>query len=77
MNEIIGKNWDTLDNLSQYYVLNGYFSPVDVLSNSETRTLRDDYESAEKELGSDEEKLGLLRAYPNRLLPSRLMLDDA
>ncbi|MDG2473818.1 MAG: phytanoyl-CoA dioxygenase family protein [Paracoccaceae bacterium] len=70
MNEIIGKNCATLDNLSQYYVQNGYFSPVDVLSNSETRTLRDDYESAEKELGSDEEKLGLLRAYPNRLLPS-------
>jgi len=70
LNELVGKIHSTLANLSQYYLQNGYFSPVDVLSNSETRILRDDYESAEKEFANDKEKLGLLRAYPNRLLPS-------
>ena len=43
---------------------------VDAISEAEAEELRQDYESAEKELRGDTERLALLKAYPNRLLPS-------
>jgi len=67
---MIGSDSTSLGGLATEYLQNGYFSPIDVLSSSEARALRDDYEAAEKELEDDEEKLGLLKSYPNRLLPS-------
>ena len=56
--------------LSSIYAENGFFSPVNALSKSEADELRKDYETAEEELRGDTERLSLLKAYPNRLLPS-------
>ena len=56
--------------LGSIYAENGFFSPVDVFSEAEAKELRKDYETAEKELTGDTERLSLLKAYPNRLLPS-------
>jgi len=44
--------------------------PYDVVSEEEARNLRADLEAAEAELANHAEKLALLRAYPDRLLPS-------
>ena len=52
------------------YQKDGFVFPLDILSASETKELRDDLESAESQLSDDSERLGLLRAYPDRLLPS-------
>ena len=56
--------------LGSIYAENGFFSPVDALSKAEAEELRKDYEVAEEELRGDTERLSLLKAYPNRLLPS-------
>ena len=56
--------------LGPVYAENGFFSPVDAITEAEAEELRQDYESAEKELRGDTERLALLKAYPNRLLPS-------
>jgi hypothetical protein len=48
----------------------GFYFPVDVLSEAETAALLDDLESAENALAGDAEKLGILSAYPDRVLPS-------
>ena len=56
--------------LGSIYTKNGFFSPVNALSKAEAAELRKDYETAEEELKGDTERLSLLKAYPNRLLPS-------
>ena len=56
--------------LGSIYAENGFFSPVNALSKVEAEELRKDYETAEEELKGDTERLSLLKAYPNRLLPS-------
>ena len=48
----------------------GFVFPLDVLSADEAQALRDDLEAAEAETADDAEKFGLLRSYPDRLLPS-------
>jgi ectoine hydroxylase-related dioxygenase (phytanoyl-CoA dioxygenase family) len=52
------------------YDEDGFVFPLDALDPSEAAELRDDLESAERELADDPEKLALLRTYPDRLLPS-------
>ena len=63
-------NSEKVAKLGPVYAENGFFSPVDAISEAEAEELRQDYESAEKELRGDTERLALLKAYPNRLLPS-------
>jgi len=52
------------------YAEEGFVFPLDAINPSEAAELRDDLESAERELANDPEKLALLRTYPDRLLPS-------
>ena len=59
-----------LDALSQTYEREGFAFPVDVVSASEAQEIRNDLELAELDLAGDQEKLMLLRSYPDRLLPS-------
>ena len=56
--------------LGLIYAKNGFFSPVDAISKAQAEELRQDFEAAEEELRGDTERLSLLKAYPNRLLPS-------
>ncbi|MEM7408340.1 MAG: phytanoyl-CoA dioxygenase family protein [Pseudomonadota bacterium] len=60
----------TPGSIAETYDQDGFVFPVPILSAAEARTLRDDLESAEAELADEPEKLALLRAYPDRLLPS-------
>ncbi|MEJ6707131.1 MAG: phytanoyl-CoA dioxygenase family protein, partial [Porticoccus sp.] len=56
--------------ISQTYNEEGFIAPIDVISKQEAKTLRTDLEAAELELSGNPEKLALLKAYPDRLLPS-------
>lgn len=61
----------TSDNsLAERYRRDGFVFPLPVVSSREAQTLRDELERAEAEVMHDAEKLALLRAYPDRLLPS-------
>ena len=55
--------------LGKIYRDEGFFCPLDAIPAEEAKELRNDYEAAEKELQGDIERLALLKAYPNRLLP--------
>ncbi|MGA0427332.1 MAG: phytanoyl-CoA dioxygenase family protein, partial [Alphaproteobacteria bacterium] len=59
-----------LTDMTRIYYRDGYFCPLQVLTEDEALVLREDYESAEHDLRNDLERLLLLKAYPNRLLPS-------
>jgi len=52
------------------YNRDGFIAPIDVISPEEAQALRIDLETAELELSDNPEKLALLKAYPDRLLPS-------
>ena len=52
------------------YRRDGFVFPIDVVTIEESNRLRADLEGAEAELADDPERLGLLRSYPDRLLPS-------
>ncbi len=54
----------------EIYAQDGFVFPVDAVSESEARAIRADLEAAEAEMADDPEKLGLVRSYPDRLLPS-------
>lgn len=56
--------------LAAAYERDGFVLPLDILSEAEALSLRQDLESAEAELAGDAERSELLRAYPDRLLPS-------
>lgn len=56
--------------LTQSIAQDGYAFPLDVLGPEQAQQLLDELEAAEAELSGDEEKLALLAAYPDRLLPS-------
>jgi ectoine hydroxylase-related dioxygenase (phytanoyl-CoA dioxygenase family) len=56
--------------IGKIYAENGFFCPLDAITQMEAKELRKDYEAAEKDLQGDLERLALLKAYPNRLLPS-------
>ena len=60
----------TLDDFCETYERDGFVFPIDVISRTEAEAIRADYEQAETELANQPEKLALLRAYPERLLPS-------
>jgi ectoine hydroxylase-related dioxygenase (phytanoyl-CoA dioxygenase family) len=52
------------------YDRDGFVYPLNVISSQNAAELRADLEGAEAALASKPEKLALLRAYPDRLLPS-------
>ena len=56
--------------IAETYGRDGFVFPIDVVSEEEAKAVRADLEAAEAELAHDAEKLALLRAYPDRLLPS-------
>lgn len=56
--------------IQETYERNGFVFPLPILAEAEARALRDDLEAAEAALQDDPERLSLLRAYPDRLLPS-------
>ena len=60
----------SLGEMTQRYHQDGFICPLIALSEAETLALREDYETAEFDLRDDPERLALLQAYPNRLLPS-------
>ncbi len=56
--------------IAERYDRDGFVFPIDVVSRDEAEAIRADLEAGEAELGDDPERLGLLRSYPDRLLPS-------
>jgi len=48
----------------------GFLFPIDVLTDAEAATLLADYEQAERELAGDDDKLAILKNYPDRVLPA-------
>ena len=61
---------EKISKLGKVYSEQGFYCPVDAISEAGAEELRLDYEKAERELEGDNDRLGLLKAYPNRLLPS-------
>ena len=51
------------------YNRDGFIAPINIISKEEAQALRMDLETAELELSDNPEKLALLKAYPDRLLP--------
>jgi ectoine hydroxylase-related dioxygenase (phytanoyl-CoA dioxygenase family) len=60
----------TKESIADTYARDGFVFPIDAVSEAEARAIRADLESAEAELAHDRERLGLLRSYSDRLLPS-------
>jgi len=56
--------------IGKIYSENGFFCPLEAITKAEAKELRKDYEAAEEDLQGDLDRLALLKAYPNRLLPS-------
>ena len=56
--------------VSETFVRDGFVFPIDVMSEAEAREIRADLERAEAEVADDQQKLMLVRAYPDRLIPS-------
>lgn len=66
----ISKGSISKQNISDAYDQDGFFLPWDVIEETEAQVLRTDLESAEAELADRPEDLAILRASPDRLLPS-------
>ena len=60
----------TTEKIRDTYSQNGFVFPIDVLNCEEAKSVREDFEKAEKELEKYQKKLALLKSYPDRLLPS-------
>ena len=60
----------TLDGIGDVYTRDGFVFPIDVVSAEEAEQVRADLEAAEAELANDARRLAVLRAYPDRVLPS-------
>ena len=56
--------------LATDYARDGFVFPLDIVSEDEAAALRADLESAEDAVRADRQKLGMVRGYPARLLPS-------
>ena len=56
--------------LGAAYARDGFVFPLDILSADEAAGLRADLEAAEDAVRADKRKLGMVRGYPARLLPS-------
>ena len=59
-----------ISEIAERYARDGFAFPIDVLNPAEAAVLRDDLEAAEAELIDDQERLSLMRAYTDRVLPS-------
>ena len=59
-----------VESLTETYARDGFGFPIEVVDSSEASSIQNDLEKAEAELAHDSERLGLVRAYPDRLLPS-------
>ena len=59
-----------VESLTETYTRDGFVFPIEVVDSFEASSIRNDLEKAEAELADDSERLGLVRAYPDRLLPS-------
>ena len=60
----------TSDGIGDVYARDGFVFPIDVVSAGEAEQVRADLEAAEAELANDARRLAVLRAYPDRVLPS-------
>lgn len=60
----------TAEQIADTYTRDGFVFPIDAVSEAEARSIRADLERAEAELADDPAKLGMLRSYPDRVLPS-------
>ena len=56
--------------LAAAYERDGFVFPIDAITEAQAREVRADLEAAEAELADDPERLGLVRSYPDRLIPS-------
>ena len=56
--------------IAHIYERDGFFFPVDVLSEAEAQAIRDDFEAAEAELADRPGELAILRGSPAHVLPS-------
>ena len=56
--------------LTDDYARDGFVFPLDIVTEAEAGALRADLERGEAELAGDRKRLGLLRGFPARLLPS-------
>ncbi|MGY9055889.1 MAG: phytanoyl-CoA dioxygenase family protein [Alphaproteobacteria bacterium] len=56
--------------LAADYARDGFVFPVDILTEAEALTIRQDLERAEAECANDRKKLAMVRGFPARLLPS-------
>lgn len=56
--------------IADVYDRDGFVFPIDVMSAAEAEAIRADLEAAEAELADDPKRLAVLRAYPDRVLPS-------
>ncbi len=56
--------------IAETYARDGFVFPIDVMSAAEAGAVRADLEAGEAELAQTPDRLGLLRSYPDRLLPS-------
>ncbi len=56
--------------IADVYERDGFVFPIDVVSAAEAEAIRADLEAAEAELADDPKRLAVLRAYPDRVLPS-------
>lgn len=61
---------NTDSTMGDAYRRDGFVAPINAISEHEAKALRDDLEAAEAEFANDPEKLGLLRGYPDRVLPA-------
>lgn len=60
----------TAAEIARIYQRDGFVFPIDVMARADAEAVRADLEAAEAELADDAQRLALLRAYPDRLLPS-------
>jgi ectoine hydroxylase-related dioxygenase (phytanoyl-CoA dioxygenase family) len=59
-----------MEDISRTFSDDGFVFPVDAVSEAEAKAIRADLERAEAEAANDPVKLGLVRSYPDRLIPS-------
>jgi ectoine hydroxylase-related dioxygenase (phytanoyl-CoA dioxygenase family) len=60
----------SVGSMGETYDRDGFVFPIDVVSAGEAEAVRADLEAAEAELADDPQRLAVLRAYPDRVLPS-------